>query len=184
MSCMTLLRSVANSLRVRPVVERYGQRSLLRDRRGAAAIEFGLLLPFLVVLLAGISDMGRSIWQHHTLQKGARDAAEYLAKLDAPFTAAQRAAAKDLLVRGEMDSGAPLRFGHWSSSVTTNLDTETGLVTPVDNSAGTFRGPDTINVITVTASVAAPGGEFPFLSLFGGGNVQYSARHQTRNIGE
>jgi hypothetical protein len=100
------------------------------------------------------------------------------------LTAAQRAAAKNLILRGDFDGAKPVHFGHWASSLTTNLDSETGLLTPFDNSAGTFRGPTTINTITVTASVSAPAEEFPLMSLFGGGSVQYSARYQMRNIGE
>jgi hypothetical protein len=88
------------------------------------------------------------------------------------------------MLRGDFDGTKPLPFSHWSSSVTTNLDSETGLLTPYDNTAKTFRGPTTINTITVTASVAAPAEEFPLLSLFGAGTVQYSARYQMRNIGE
>lgn len=163
---------------------RRGSRTLARNTRGAAAVEFGILLPFMVVLLAGIADVGRSIWQHHTLQKGVRDAARYLSRVDVPLSSADRSAAKNLMLRGSFDTAKPLRYGHWASSVTTNLDSQTGLVTAFDNSAGTFRGPDTISIITVTASVAAPSGEFPLLSLFGGGSVNYAARQQVRNIGE
>lgn len=167
-------------LRLLPFCRRF----LAEDSRGTAAVEFGLLLPFMVVLLAGIADIGRSIWHHHSLQKGAQDAARYLSRVDVPLTAAQRTAAKNLMLRGDFDGSTPLHYGYWSNSVTTNLDSQTGLVTPFDNTAGTFRGPATINIITVRASVAAPAGEFPLLSLFNGGTVEYSARHQIRNIGE
>lgn len=154
------------------------------DTRGTAALEFGLLLPFMVVLLAGVTDIGRSIWHHHSLQKGVQDAARYLSRVDVPLTAAQRTAAKNILLRGDFNGTKPLRFGYWASSVTTNLDSQTGLVTSYDNSAHTFRGPNTIYIITVTASVTAPSGEFPLLSLFSGGTVSYQARQQIRDFGE
>ena len=35
--------------------------NLLRDRRGASAAEFGLVLPLLVILLLGLIDAGRFI---------------------------------------------------------------------------------------------------------------------------
>lgn len=181
---MTLFSSIARALRANPDPKRSIRMMLADDSRGAAAVEFGILLPFMVVLLAGIADVGRSIWHHHTLEKGVRDAARYLSRVDAPLTVAQRAAAKNLMLRGDFGGSKPMPFGYWSGNVTTNLDSQTGLVTPYDNSAGTFRGPDTINIITVTASVTAPSGEFPLLSLFGGGTVKYSARHQVRNVGE
>ncbi len=160
------------------------RRPLVRDSRGTAALEFGIMLPFMVVLLAGIADLGRSIWQHHTLQKGVRDAARYLSRVDVPLTSTQRAAAKNLLLRSSFDGTRPYHFGHWASSVTTNLDSGTGLVTTYDNTGGTLRGPTNISIITVTATVSPPAGEFPLLSLFGGGAIRYSARYQVRNIGE
>jgi Flp pilus assembly protein TadG len=160
------------------------RRLMAEESRGTAAVEFALVLPFMVVLLAGVSDIGRSIWHHHSLQKGVQDAARYLSRVDAPFTAAQLTAAKNLLLRGKFSSSSPMQYSYWSNNLTTNLDSQTGLVTPYDNTAGTFRGPATINIITVRASVSAPAGEFPLLSLFNGGTVEYSARHQIRNIGE
>lgn len=181
---MTLFSSIASKRHGRALMRRQSGRTLAQNSWGTAAVEFGILLPFMVVLLAGIADVGRSIWQHHTLQKGVRDAARYLSRVPTPLTTAQRTAAKNLALRGSFDGSKPFHFGHWSSSVNTNLDSETGLITPYDNTAKTFRGPDTINTITVTASVSAPASEFPLLSLFGGGAVQYSARYQVRNIGE
>ena len=35
---------------------------LLRNRSGASAAEFGLVLPLLIILLLGIIDAGRFIW--------------------------------------------------------------------------------------------------------------------------
>ena len=183
-SFMTSFSSTADGRKSRALSGRKRERNLVKNSRGTAAVEFGILLPFMVVLLAGVADVGRSIWQHHTLQKGARDAARYLSHLPTPLTAAQRTAAKNLMLRGDFAGTKPLHFGHWSSSVTTNLDSGTGLLTPYDNSAKTFRGPSTINTITVTASVSAPAEEFPLLSLFGQGTVHYSAHYQMRNIGE
>ncbi len=181
---MTSFNSIAKRLPGRRRAMPRRRRRLAGDRSGAAAVEFGILLPFMVVLLAGIADVGRSIWHHHTLQKGVRDAARYLSRVDTPLTSAQRTAAKNLMLRGSIDTSKPMRYGYWSGHVSTNLDSQTGLVTPYDNTAGTFRGPSTIGIITVTASVTAPSGEFPLLSLFNGGTVQYSARQQVRNIGE
>ena len=179
-SFMTLFSFTDNKRRQ----QRHLRSSLGKDSRGVAALEFGILLPFMVVLLAGISDVGRSIWHHHTLEKGVRDAARYLSRVNTPLTTAERTAAKNLMLRGDFAGSKPMHYGYWASNVTTNLDSQTGLVTPYDNTAGTFRGLDTINTITVTATVTAPAGEFPLLSLFGGNTVKYSARYQVRSIGE
>lgn len=42
---------------------------LLRDRTGASAAEFGLVLPLLIVLLLGIIDAGRFIWEYNRAEK-------------------------------------------------------------------------------------------------------------------
>jgi hypothetical protein len=44
-------------------------RRLLRDRSGASAAEFGLVLPLLIVLLLGIIDAGRFIWEYNRAEK-------------------------------------------------------------------------------------------------------------------
>jgi len=177
-------------------------RGLAGDCRGVAAVEFGILLPFMVILLAGIADLGRSIWQSHALTKGVRDAARYLSRVDPPFTGAQLASARNLALRGSFDGSRPYPFAHWGSSVTINVDdpsvpdTITGetLIAGYDNSIAAgckLRGacvdenhPDGIKIITVIARVDPPAGEFPLLAAFGLGAVRYSARVQVRNLGE
>lgn len=46
-----------------------------QERRGAAAVEFGLTMPVLLLLLAGIVDGGFLMSRHHVLARTARDAA-------------------------------------------------------------------------------------------------------------
>jgi len=44
-------------------------RRLLRSRSGASAAEFGLVLPLLLILLLGIIDAGRFIWEYNRGEK-------------------------------------------------------------------------------------------------------------------
>lgn len=54
-------------------------RFTLRGRQhGVAAVEFALLLPLLLVLLAAPLFIGRVLWHYTVLQKAAHDAARYL----------------------------------------------------------------------------------------------------------
>lgn len=164
-----------------------GRRGLARDSRGAAALEFGILLPFLVILLSGVVELGRSLWQHHALDKGVRDAARYLSRVPDPTDAGARARAKNIATRGHVLGTEPLLFSHWQTSFSTNLDSGTNLVQPFDNTGCTFRGPCTnggVSVINVTADVTPPASEFPLLSLIGIGAIQYSARAQMRHLRE
>lgn len=50
---------------------RHGERS----RRGAAAIEYALLLPVLLLIVLGIIDAGRLLWVYTTLNRAAAAAA-------------------------------------------------------------------------------------------------------------
>ncbi len=171
-------------------------RGLAGDCRGVAAVEFGILLPFMMVLLAGVSDLGRSIWQSHALTKGVRDAARYLSRVDVPFTGPQLTAARNLALRGSFNGTLPYPFAHWASSVTINVDnpsvadpiTGETLVTPCPNNCVVgpvvMRGGSSNFTVTVIARVDPPAGEFPLLSAFGLAAVRYSARVQVRNIGE
>ncbi len=50
-------------------------RRLGGDRRGASAVEFALIAPLLLALMAGIFSYGGYFWTSHTLQQLANDCA-------------------------------------------------------------------------------------------------------------
>lgn len=54
------------------------KRSLVTDRRGSGAAEFALVLPLLILLLFGVIDAGRFLWEMNRAEKataaGAREA--------------------------------------------------------------------------------------------------------------
>lgn len=47
-------------------------------QRGAALVEFALILPFLLILVALTTELGRAIHYYGTLTKSVREAARYL----------------------------------------------------------------------------------------------------------
>lgn len=49
-----------------------------RSERGAAAVEFALVLPILLLVVAGAIEYGRAFWFYDTLSKATRDSARYL----------------------------------------------------------------------------------------------------------
>lgn len=49
-----------------------------KHQRGVAAVEFGILIIPLTLMLFGLSEYGRAIYQYNTLVKATRDATRYL----------------------------------------------------------------------------------------------------------
>ncbi|MES9858477.1 MAG: TadE/TadG family type IV pilus assembly protein [Sedimenticola sp.] len=48
--------------------------------RGAALIEFALVVPLLVMLVLGITELGHALFEHNTLQKAVSAGARYLGR--------------------------------------------------------------------------------------------------------
>lgn len=49
-----------------------------KHQRGVAAVEFGILIIPLTLMLFGLTEYGRAIYQYNTLVKATRDATRYL----------------------------------------------------------------------------------------------------------
>lgn len=69
--------------------------------RGSATVEFGLTLALLLLLAAGVVDLGRALLQYNTLAKSVRVAARHLGTLT-PGTG--HAAVRCLAVTGSTDT--------------------------------------------------------------------------------
>lgn len=52
--------------------------SILQQQRGAAAVEFALVIIPLLLIVAGIIEFGRTFWYYDALAKSTRDAARYV----------------------------------------------------------------------------------------------------------
>ncbi|MEJ1297180.1 MAG: pilus assembly protein [Candidatus Sedimenticola sp. (ex Thyasira tokunagai)] len=48
--------------------------------RGAALVEFAIIVPLLVILVLGITELGHALYQHNTLQKAVTSGARYLGR--------------------------------------------------------------------------------------------------------
>jgi Flp pilus assembly pilin Flp len=49
------------------------------DQHGASAVELALLLPFLLVLVIGVADLGWTLWQRVQLQEAVQEGAVFAA---------------------------------------------------------------------------------------------------------
>lgn len=86
-------------------------------QKGVAAIEFAILLPLLLLIVFGITEFGRALYQYNTLVKATRDAARYVMMQNPGGTADP--AAKCLAVYGNTScTGTPLAPGLTVNAVT------------------------------------------------------------------
>jgi hypothetical protein len=84
---------------------------------GVAALEFALMLPILLALAFGASELGRAIYTYNALDKTVRDAARHLSQ-HGPGDTAIQAEATCLAVYGNTDcDGSPVAPGLTSSMV-------------------------------------------------------------------
>lgn len=56
-----------------------GRRSFWRDRRGASAAEFALVLPLALIFLIGMIDVGRFMWEYNRAEKATQIGARWAA---------------------------------------------------------------------------------------------------------
>jgi Flp pilus assembly protein TadG len=88
-----------------------------RRARGVAAVEFALVLPVLIALAFGATELGRAIYTYNALDKTVRDAARHLSQ-HGPADTAIQAEATCLAVYGNADcSGTAVAPGLTSSMV-------------------------------------------------------------------
>ena len=79
-------------------------RCFLRRDRGAALAELAILVPFLVLLVAAVSEFGRFFQNYTTLSKATRSAARYLSTHT--FDINEQNKAKNLVVCGKLSCGS------------------------------------------------------------------------------
>jgi Flp pilus assembly protein TadG len=149
-------------------------KTLLNADRGAALVEFALIIPVFLVLVGGVYEFGFYLYQEQLITSGVRDAARYLTLTANPESPTGQTEAKNLAVTGSINGGTP-RVAGWAPSDVSIA------ISSVDNSDGTYSGGSTIQIITVsTRFVAASIG---FLNLLGLRKPTISVSHQERFIG-
>lgn len=112
-------------------------------QRGVAAIEMALVLPILLAIAFGITELGRAMYYYDTLTKSARAAARYLVVYNAAEAFVQEQA-RCLAVYGRPITGcdgaglAPVVPGLRSTDVQVFEPVSTPAMQAIDSGRGTF----------------------------------------------
>lgn len=95
----------------------------LRDRRGAALIEFAITATLLLTLLFGISDMGRAWWARQVITQASREGARKGAIYNTTITLdSVRAATLRAVAAGGLDTSSTrltINVYNWNGSTDT-----------------------------------------------------------------
>ena len=90
--------------------------SILRERSGAAIIEFALFVPLFLLVLVGVIEYGRVLAQTNAVEKGLRAGAMLAARSDFPLTGAQEQRIKNLVMTGNMTGAPPYLAAGWGEA--------------------------------------------------------------------
>jgi Flp pilus assembly protein TadG len=101
---------------------------LWRDREGVSAVEFALMLPVLLLITAGMIDLGRALYQTNVIEKGLRAGAMYAARNDYPLTSGQQTEAQNIVKKGNRDGTGSYLVSGWSDSTSLSIFTTTEIV--------------------------------------------------------
>jgi len=128
-----------------------------RNEKGGTLAELAILIPFLIIMIAAVSELGRLFQTYATLSKSTRAASRYLSAV--AYDNGQIAKAKNVAVCGKTDCTGV-------NPVVKDLTTDNVVVTPEFQAGGGG------NPITVTVAIT----DYNFQPLFNLGALLQSDR--------
>ena len=120
-------------------------RNLWSNRDGVAAVETALVLPVLILVLYGVTEIGRALLEANALARGLRAGAMYAAMSPLSLTAEDETAIENLVKRGTTDPQGEYLTDGWANAGATVV-----VEAPQDQ---TTPGGTAVKVITITGSV-------------------------------
>lgn len=116
-------------------------------QKGVAAIELAFVLPLMLILAFGITELGRALYQYNGLVKATRGAVRYLAQQDlanADLRAVHQNTRNIAVYGNEGGSGSPLVPG-----LSTSMVLVCDYVTCEATHKGALTGQGTVDLVTV-----------------------------------
>ena len=132
--------------------------NLWQDRRGAAAVEFAMFLPFFLLVLVGLTEIANGFRQATMVEKGLRAGALYAARTELPLTAGDQTIVNNLVMKGNTAGTGDYLVAGWADG-----DADLSISTSLYDISAANEAPDAedVDVVTLTASV-------PYQSLMPG----------------
>lgn len=127
------------------MISLYQMRKQKIQQKGAAAVEFGLLIMPMLVMVFGITEFGRAMYQYNTLVKLTRDATRYLTTQAA---GAGVSTAQCYAVYGNSGCTGPTLL----PGLTTAMVSECDATSCPGTHAAVPTGDGAVNLVTVTIS--------------------------------
>ncbi len=144
-----------------------------RDRAGASAVEFALVMPLLLSALLGVTELGRAFSQANAVERSIRSAALFAARGTFPLTATGQQTVENIVKTGNPLGTLPYVASGWSKGSATVQVTSTNFI--VDG--------EVVPVIRITADVPftplLPG----FLEIIGINDFRITKSHEQGYVG-
>ncbi len=149
---------------------------LTRDARGNAVVELALVLPLLLLLFAGMTEIGRAYYHANAVEKGLRAGALFAGRNSFPLTAQVRTMVANLVKTGTLDGSGPYLVSGWAD-VDANLNIDDTITFSVD---ATTTIPVVRLIATVPVDPLMPG----MLPLVGLGDITIQLSHEQAYVGD
>jgi hypothetical protein len=136
-------------------------------------VEFVAVLPFLLMFLFAVVEMGRALWYHHIITNGVREGVRYQSRL--PLGEPFETQTRNLVRTGCINGGCVARVPGWDDPDSVTVEIFASFDEP-------FRPPHPVNVIEVRADVPI---DFWLLNFFGMDPLlTFQVLDRQRHIGE
>ena len=113
-----------------------------QSTRAAAAVEFALLVPIILLTTAVIVELGRGLAQAQAVEKGLRGGVMVAARSSSPMTSAEKTVVKRMVMTGTVATGGTPLVDGWTDTNSVVISETTTVVNGED-----------IEVVTLTATV-------------------------------
>jgi Flp pilus assembly protein TadG len=154
-----------------------------RDSTGSALVETTIMMPFLLILCAGVFSFGDLFYKRLLIETGVRDASRYLARCNTTIwsTTECEDKARNVAVFGNSAGGASgdERVSDWAFG---DVSVSYSDITNDDGSGNKlYRGGDTIRIVRVSTSFPYTG--TGLLNYIGFASIDINAAHEERVVG-